>query len=388
MATISGIAALSTHLSGNPIRMTVNGAGAPAGSTGYQLLLKVTSADGELAGGPFIDAKTPVGTSANFDISGLVDQQITKTFKWPLTGFTHGHPQMVYDIWLAAGERYIDENGELQEDISATLFTIFIVKGKLPEWKLSELNAAGETWHSHYCAGNRILSLMPRTQTVSPWQPVKLFYKAAATGGKNATIIGTFSDGSTQTITQSFTAYADIIEELDIMPEHMGFLLQGAGKKLMKYTFTLGGETFTFNVDWAPHEKYYYLVADNQVGGMDCIWLRGRMKYAPTGERSITAKPRPEGAGPKVPSKIVSGNRRQRRWIINTGFAPGELSALETLLDSPNTWLLNPPPDGNGGWLNANYEVVPVIVQNSELELFDDMDDGMTNTDIEIIEAH
>lgn len=388
MATITGIASQSTHLSGNPIELTVTGSGAPAGSSGYQLLLKVVSADGELPGGPFIDAITPASDSALFDISALVDQHVQKTFSFPLSGFTNPHPQMVYDIWLYAGERYIDENGDLQETFESSSTLIFVVKGKLPEWKLSQLNQSGQTWHSHYCEGNRILSMLPRTQTVSPWQPVKLFYKPASTAARPATLIGTFSDGSTQTITQNFTYYADVIFELDIMPEHMGFVLNNGTKRLEKYTCAFGSELFTFNIDWTPREKYYYLIVDNQLGGMDCIWLRGRMKYAPTGERNMASKPRASGSGPKVPSLSVSGNRRRRRWVINTGFAPGELVALETLLDSPNSWLLLPPPDGNGGWLNITYEVIPVIVQSSELELHDDMADGMEYTDIEIIEAH
>lgn len=389
MASLSGITASSTHLSGNPIMVTVNGGGPPAKSSAYQLLLKVVSADGELLGGPFIDAKIPpASNSETFNISGLVDQQVQKTFSWPLVGFGNPHSKMVYDIWLYAGERYIDEDGELVENFEGAATLIFVVKGKLPEWKLSELNAASKTWHSYYCVGDRFLTFMPRTQTVSPWQPVKLFYKTATTGAKTGTITGTFSDGSTQVVTQSFTAYADIIIEFDIMPEHMGFPIRTIEKRLEKYTFTVGGETFTFHLDWNYHENYYYLIVDNQLGGMDCIWLRGRLKYAPIGERTTAVKPRATGSGPKIASLQTTGTRRQRRWITNTGFASGELITLDTLLDSPNTWLLKPPATGSVGWLNVNYEVIPVIIQNTELELYDELADGMENQDIEILEAH
>lgn len=367
--------------------VTVTGSGAPAGSSGYQVLLKVVSVDGGLSGGPFIDAITPATNNAKFDISGLVDQHVTKTFSFPLSGFGNPHPTMVYDVRLFAGERYIDEDGDLQESFESGGTLIFVVKGKLPEWKLSELNAASATWYSYYCVGDRFLTFMPRTQTVSPYQPVKLFWKTAATGSRTAIITATYSDGSTEVHNETFMAYVDIIIEFDCHPQHNGFDLEPTGKRMTKYTVKLG-ETFTFILDWTYRKKYYYVIADNQLGGMDCIWLRGRMKYAPTGERNLATKPRTAGSGPKVPSLVVSGNRRQRRWVLNSGFAPDELWALDILLDSPNAWLMLPPVSGITGWLNANYEVVPVIIQSNELELHDDMADGMENVDVEIVEAH
>ena len=397
--TLSEIEANSTHLSGNPIWVKAATSGIPAGATEYKILLQVISSDGELYGSPFTpDAIAPdASNEAMFEISGLVDQEMEKDFQFPLSGLYHGHPGLVYGIKLKPGERYINSNGDLQENWGDLMGPVFIVKGKLPKGLLSELNDAGSKWYDYFAIGGRFLSLMPLEQTVSPYQPVKVWMK-----GNNPdinsyvytiVITGYFDDGTTQVVEQTPMIYRDMLFEMDLQPAHHGFVLNNGSKKLLKYTVSGSGngvdyETRTFNIDWDYREKYWYVFVDNQIGGIECIWLKGRMKYVPTGERIVSSRPQPKGAGVKTPTLLVSGNNRQRKWIINTGYktGAGEMEALDILLDAPRAWLAIPPDNGSTDL--DDYALTPVIFTAGELNLRDDMEYGMDNVDIEIIEAH
>ncbi len=50
MALTLSVPAGSFHLSGNPLWVKIEGASPPAGSTGYKVLLRIISVDGDLAG--------------------------------------------------------------------------------------------------------------------------------------------------------------------------------------------------------------------------------------------------------------------------------------------------------------------------------------------------
>ena len=373
---LSGITESSTHLSGNPIQVLVTSSGVPAGASAYEVLLKIESPDGELEGAPFIDADTPdTNGLVKFDISALVDQAVNRSIAWPIPtlyeGKFHGYSDMVYDIHISAGEKYIDADGVLQETFGAAI-VIFVVKGKLPEYLLAEFNDAATDWSTWYCEGKHFMTLMPREQTVSPYQPVKLWWKTNQVWENfTGTITAYYSDGTTETHTDEGISYRTILFEYDIQPSQMGFILDNGIKKLVKYTCTIGGETFTFNIDWAHYEKYYYLFVDNQIGGFECIWLKGRMKYEPEGKRTISVKKRQQGDGIKIPTLRVSGNSRQRKWIINSGYKQGEMPALDILLDTPNAWLALPPETGDTTDIQQ-YSLIPVIVSNSSFALFDE----------------
>ncbi len=389
---LSGITNSSTHLSGNPIQILVISSGAPAGSSAYEVLLKIESNDGELEGAPFIDADTPDADGlVKFDISALVDQAVSRSIFWPIPGLYegkyHGYENMIYDVHLTAGEKYIDASGALVETFGPAV-GIFVVKGKLPEYLLSQLNEVETNWSEYFCDSKRFFSLMPRIQSVSPFQPVKLWWKTNQLQEDfTLTTTAYYSDDSIDIHIDSAIAYRPALMEFDVQPGQLGFVLKDETKYLVKYTCSLFGETFTFNVDWKPYEKYYYLFVDNQIGGIECIWLKGRMKYEPEGKRTISAKPRQQGDGIKIPTLRVSGNSRQRKWIINSGYKPGEMPGLDILLDTPNAWLALPPDDGDTTDIQR-YSLYPVIVSSSSLALFDDMKNNMDEIDIELTEAH
>lgn len=390
--TISEISDNSTHLSGNPIWVKATSSGVPAGATNYRVLLKIVDIDGVLYGGPFIAENSIDGSNVCwFNISGWVDQFIEKDFNWPLSGRVNAYPDLAYGVFLYAGERYIDSDGEPQESFQSVWGSLFIVKGKLTKIKLAEFNDAGTDWFTYFASGGKFLTLLPDNQWVSPWQPVKLWYKYPSASGAAVTLTctGTFDDGSTQVVSQTPTLTKASLYEFDLQPEHMGFTLDDGNKKLIKYTFNIaGGETRTYFIDWTHYEKYWYLFIDNQIGGIDCIWLKGRAKYSPSGQRNLSAKPIERNAGVKTPTLVVSANTRQRSWTINTGIhtEPGMMEALDIMLDSPNMWLAIPPDDGDTDL--SNYTLAPVVCNNGSLDLRNSLNNNVDSVDLELLEAH
>lgn len=396
MITISGIEDASTHLSGNPVQLTATTSGIPAGATNYKILLKIVSADGVLIGSPLIAERTPLNNVAVFNISGYIDQAIDKDFTWPIPdlyqGKMHGYEYQAYDVQIVPGEQYVDENDNLVETFQATWGTLFIVKGRLPDYYLSELNESGSSWFSYFCTGGRWLTYLPKTMFAGPYQPVKLWWKPPVDGLFPYTfrVKGYYSDGSTETADVEFSTYRGVLYEFEAhIPGH-GLTVITASKKLMYYEVSALGdpdvETRTYNIDWTHHDAVFYLFVDNRMGGVDCIMLTGAAKYTPSGDRSVSYKPYTAGSGVKQRSRYTTGSSRDRRWLINSGFKlPDELNALDILLDTEFAWLAIPPAGGSDDI--AAYKLAPIRIVNTELALSNTFANSPESIEIELIEV-
>jgi hypothetical protein len=383
--TITEIAANSTHLSGNIIKVVATTSGIPVNATDYKILLKIVSIDNLLIGSPFIDGKTPdVNNRCEFDISGYIDQHAEKDFAWPVPGVFdgkwQGYEDQVYEVQLVAGESYINSSGALVETFQSAFGTVFAVKGKLNPLVQSRLNDASATWFSYYISGGKWLTYMPATQYVGPHQPVKLWWKPPTTGLTFAfKVKAYYTDGSTDTYTGSPTMYYNVMFEFDCHPAGLGFTLSNSTKRLQYYEVWMEGtpnvEKRTFIIDWRPVENNYYLFADNQQGGIDCIWLNGAVTYSPESEKIITQKPYVSGMGTKQRTRYVGSSRRTRTWTLSSGyrFTAEEIDALDVLLDTTFAWLAVPPSAGATNI--AQYKLVPVIVGNTGFELSNSMAD-------------
>ena len=394
--TISGIANVSTHLSGNLIEVKASTSGKPAGASDYRIMLKIVSVDNVLIGSPFVLAKVPNAAGlAVFDISGLTDQHINKDFHWPIPhtyeGKWHGYQNLVYDVQLIPGEVYIDENNLLVENWQSVWGTVFIVKGKINHLFQSILNSTSSSWFDYFCSGGRWFTHQPLIQYVTPYQPVKLWWKPPLTGlSYTFNAKGYYSDGSTQTYSGSPTMYYDVMFEFDCHPDGLAFFPIINDAKLLYYEIWMTGspnlEKRTFIINWAYTEETYYLMADNQIGGIDCISLTGSVIYIPTGDRNVVIKPFDNTMTFKNRTHLVSGNKRTRQWKINSGYkSKDELAALDMLLDTPNAWLLVPPRGGSNSI--SQYSVVPVIITSSELQLNNSMED-QESIEIQFTEAY
>lgn len=392
--TLSEITTASTHLSGNPIWVKATTSAIPSGASDYKILLKITNPDNDLYGAPFIDAVAPDSDGvAWFDFSGYVDQAKAKKIRWPIPtlyeGKTTAYSDQVFDIWLYPGERYVDSDGDLQESYGEPLQPVFVVKGKLQTAAVAELNDASSSWFDYFCTGGHWLSYLPSTQIVAPYQPVKLWWKSPETKAYDIRIKGYYSDGTTATTSLTPSLYADVIYEFDVSPAINNIPVTATGKKLLYYEVwgnPSSIEKRTFRIDWTYHESYWYLFADNQAGGIDCIWLQGRVQYAPEGEKIVTGRPLARDEGATTHTRIVSGNIRRRKWIANSGMkSKAEMQALDMLLNAPAAWIAIPPASGSTDI--AAYTICPVIIDSTSLQLTDEIND-LESVDIELTEAH
>jgi len=377
MALTLTVPAGTFHLSGIPIRVNITGASAPAGSSGYMVLLKITSVDGLLVGGPFIDAKTPVSGAASFDVSGYVDQPLEKLFEWPLAGGVNPYSAQTLDINFTAGERYIDSDGDLQETWGEASATHFVIKGGVSFNELGRMYDDSSSFYAEFVTATKFLTRQPSTQIVHPFQPVKLWLLAPANGSHALKIKGYYDNGTSYTYSSTNTYFKDILHEINCMPYHadaVNLAPVKAGAKMTHYEVWIDGLTskFTFTVDtnYQRFENCSFLFAANSLGGIDVIWLSGEVEEGFNTETVKASKPWPATGTKKDRTTVVSSRVGSRTWNISTGYKPAaEIRAMADILLSRQVWLVTGAGTYNGG------TIYPVTIANSKSLLGNTMND-------------
>lgn len=374
-------------LAGIPIWVKITGASAPSGSTGYKVLLKVTSEDGLIVGGPFIDAVAPLSGEALFDASGYCNQPVTNEFEWPLTGGLNPYGDQTREVNFTAGECYIDEDGELVETWGTATGTHYIVNGGISNRRQGEFNDLSSSFYAYYVTGKRFLTYFPDNMVVYPYQPLKLWFLAASDYSATVKIKGYYEDGSSYEKGNSHTFYENIMHEINFMPYHMdatNLAPVKGGVKMTHFEAWIDGVTAksTFIVDHSYHEQCNYLFTLNGLGGIDVIWLNGEVTEKFPTESVQAFRPFPEDGTAQYPTLLVASRTGQKTWSINTGWkSAGEIRALKDALLSRQAWLLESAEGYNKGTLT------PVVVQSYSDDLINSSDD-MFAIELELIEAH
>jgi hypothetical protein len=377
------------HLSGNPLFVQVTGAVIPAGATNYKVLCKVTSTDGVLIGGPFIDAKAPDGSGeALFDVSGYCDQPLEKTFEFPLSGGLNPYNDDTLDLTFTPGESYIDSDGDLQENWGGASEGNYVVKGGVSPRELGEFNDGSTSFYDEYVTAGKFLTRMPNNQVVAPYHPVKLWLLSAAseTGQLNISVF--YEDGDGHLYQNNHGLYDNIMHEINVLPYHADSTnmkpVKNNGAKMLYYEVWITGvtETRRFYVDHTYHEQCNYLFFLNSLGGVDCVWLSGEVSKGFKTESVQAVKPFAIDGGAKDRTMIVASRTGQRTWKINTGWkSQTETEALKDLLLSKQVWLLEDASGYNQGTLH------PVTIETSSADLYDSQED-LFALEIELSEAH
>lgn len=388
MALTLSVPAGSFHLSGNPLWVKIEGASPPAGSTGYKVLLRIISVDGDLAGAPFVDGKAPASGVAWFNVSGYVDQPLEKRFEWPMAGGFNPYHEDTRVVTFQAGQTYVDENDNLVENWEVASLGYFVVKGGVSPSRMGAYNDAGSSFYSQFVEGGKFLSWMPISQVVHPNQPVKLWLLAAAGRDTLLHIKATYEDGSMYDWANPHTIYKDIMHEINCLPYHSGWdhmpAVKPGGIRMTRYQVWIEGvtETRTFVVDHSYHEQNNFLFTLNSLGGVDVIWLNGEVT-AGFETRSVEAARQFTRTGNSKERTIIVASRTGRRtWKINSGWkSRQEIEALADALLAKQAWLLHDGGTYNGGTL------YPVNIQNSSTPLTNTMND-LQSVEIELVEAH
>lgn len=375
----------AVQLSGNPIWAKVTGASAPVGSTGYNIILKITSTDGIVTGGPFIDAIPPNAAGvATFDISGLVDIPVTPQFEWPLVTGSKSYIDAAWNIKVEFGEMYINSSGVLVTTWQPTNSLIQIIKGGISDFKIGEYNDAATSFYAQIIAKGKFLTNQPTPQTVSPTQNVKLYLISPYAVNTTISVVctGYYSDNSTAVHTESCELFVDGLFEFNLNPAHVGLAMVNiAGKPMVRFTIGWGnpatvGDLREYLIDWNYHEQNNYLFAANSLSGVDVHWLTGEVKKGIDIAGTEGVKPMAQGAGARSRTVLTTGISGRKKITINTGYkSAAEIEALEDVYLSRNLWLL------------MAGKLIPVKLINSE-KLLNDTTEDVHAVDLEFEESH
>ncbi len=371
------------QLSGNRIRCDV-GTDTITGSM-YRLLLKVTSPDGSFPEG--VDAIEPDSDNkAEFDIRNRAALPIDYSFTWPLTGdIAVAQPQLAKKVTIDIGERYVqvvdNENTDtvnwagLSDDNE-----LLVLKGGVSKHQQAKYNEQGTAFYVEYIQAGKFLTLLPDNMHVSPGQPVKLWFVTKESEDQSLQLVAEYTDssGGTGTLSKDITVEAGASTEICADLATLGI----ADLDIEKYSvhFEKDGaaisETRNWQVDRGHYENNAYVFFANPVGGIDCLWLRGRVKKmlpadSETSEREASSSDTQQRATMETDTKTT-----KRKWAINSGyFTGGEEEALPQLCAAKNIWLLN----GN--------DIIPAVVDDGDNEYYNSMD-NLHEMEITLTEAH
>jgi len=374
------------QLSGNPIWCNVTGGAVPVGATGYKILLKITSLDGVLAGGPFVDAITPTALgAATFDVSGYVDQAIDPTFEWPLVNSVHAYIDAAYNVSIQSGEHYVNSSGVLVETYAATAQNIQIVKGHITDRQIGEYNDAATSFFAEVIEKCKFLTNQPDNMLVAPDQPVKLWLVSPYAANTNMVlyVTGHYADATSEMITQPFEIFQDGIFEFTVNPTHVGIPAHNTeGSQLVKFGVAVVnpadgfvGDSRTYWVNNDYQENSNFLFAANAYGCVDVIWLTGSVKITTDVSGTEGVRAMAQGASARTRSMMTTSRSGRKKYTINTGWKPEtELAGLEDVYLSKHLWLL------------YNGKLIPVSLANGEQLLADTMED-LHSVDLELVEG-
>lgn len=394
------------QLSGNPIWVKLTGAVIPENATNYKLLLRITSLDDLLKGGPFVDAIAPdENGEALFDISGYIDQPFTPEFEWPAVGVITDHTAAVFHIGLECGEQYILD-GELTSDYEAITYTdysLLALKGGVPDHLVCQYSQLYHSFVNDWINAGKFLTNQPNNAVVSPAQFVKLWYLRSVELSEDARwhldiVLSNCELSMPPGRNYTFKLSGDMVIygydsaspagmlEFSINPVFAGLPDNISYGKILSYTFWLSlrdeGETEiserrTFIVNNRYYENNNYLFSANSLGGaVDVIWLHGAVEKSIETSGTEGVKQKGFTSNSRIGSILVTGKTSRRKWKINTGYkSAAEIEALADIYLSRNLWLLH---DGR---------LIPVILTNGEKLLNDSLED-VHSADLELLEAH
>lgn len=384
MAIVTEILDGPVQLTGIPCWIKVSGGVAPVGSSEYMYLLQVISVDGKLLVEPEPDGITPdENGEVYFDISGIVDQPVKAVFQYPPVGAFVAYPTQAFNIQVKTGESYVDANGTLHEVWGETSEVFQMLKGGVSQRQIANWNKAGTNFFNTYILGGKFLTYRPQSDIVHPTQPVKLWYMLLGEIETTFEVKYYFSDGTNATYSTPVALNGDNLYEFNCNPAHLGVNIQPAGKKVLYFDVKLGfgSDVRRFVYNWDPCERPMFVLFANSIGGVDDVFLSGRMidKFDVKGD--VVNKQPERDVTIFEPVLVVPDSTGQNTWEINSGFkTPTQMLHMRDMLVSRQKWLLYPNLEVTA------YTVIPVITPGNQFQLIDRTSD-IHDIDIAFAEA-
>jgi len=387
------------QLSGNKVEIEVSNDDIKGESP--RAMLKATSTDGAVPGGPFEDARewrplTPTvegSGKAIFDFQEYLDAPTDYNFTFPY-GATYAvkHPLRAFDIDILAGASYIDndvESATYGQKITAwqeaaEAVSIRILKGGMSQYRQAQYNEDATDFYHDWILANKYLTHRPNNQKVSYNQPIRLWYLLP--GETQVTralyIFYTCADGSNGATMRMVTLDPDGLYEFILDPAlwelpantvQFGFL--------QMENLTIIGETRVFIIDPQFYsENNTFLFFANSLAGIDDVWFTGAVKLLVNSEAETGIQQLDRNATTRDRSVIETNSTGSRKWSIFPGnrLSVAEIEDLQDFIYSRFRWLV---------W---NGKIVPVNLERGEFELTNTIRDLVINDELEFVfvEAH
>lgn len=347
-------------LSGNPINIEATTSGIPVGATNYKILLQVTSNDGKLLGSPFApDAIAPNSNNKSiFDISGLVDEQITLSFASTPALINRG--ENLFNITVDVGERYINNSGEPVTNWAGINKNILVLDGKATKHQVTVWNKNSSSFYKEYIEARKFITIQPAEKTTVIAAPEKLWWMhdpQSTNKGLFLLITAYYSDNSTEVIQGNFDG-KDLKSAVMTLPGDLlecnpfGFEFEiPEGETIEKVTARVAegdvddhtplSPEVTYIIDNDFYEENNYILYKNRYGAIDPLWCTGECteKHSPT---SVFAQvPQSMGALPGSRTIEVSSKTITTSYELSTGYkSKEEIFALQDFVASTQMWLI------------------------------------------------
>jgi len=360
-------------------------------------LLKATSTDGAVPGGPFEDSKPWTMTSdtagyAVFDFSEYFDAPVDYDFTYPYgDAVAVKHALRAFDLDILAGASYIDDDeesetyGEKQEtwQDAANAVSIRILKGGLSQHRQSVYAENESTFYADFIQGNKFLTYRPDKQKIAYAQPVRLWYLLPGTESVtyDLKVVYTAADGTETTLTYPVDLDPDGLYEFVLDPVKHG--IPSDAQKFVVYLAsgeTLITEQRTFVIDSKDYEKNTFLFFTNSLGGIDDLWFTGAVKFSLSASGETGSVELDRSATQKDRSVMVTSSSGSRKWFVYPGnrLTEDDMDYLQDFIYSRQKWLV------------LNGYIIPVNLELDEFELTDSIADLVINEELEfeLTEAH
>jgi hypothetical protein len=383
----------TVQLSGNQVEVEVTNDAITGESP--RALLKATSTDGAVPGGPFKDSRdwrpldTPVEGSgkAVFDFQEYLDAPPDWDFTFPYgASVAIKHPLRAFDIDILAGASYIDDDplsatyGQKIEAWQAPeeAVSMRILKGGLSQDRQSQYNEANTNFYQDFIQGNKYLTNRPNNQRISYNQPVRLWYllPGAVQVTRALYIVYTLDDGTAGATMRSITIDPDGLYEFILDPLFWDLPTNTASFTVFQMeNLAIVGEMRTFYIDSDYYENNTFLFFANSLSGIDDVWFTGAVKLTLSTEGETGLQQLDRTATTRDRSVIVTGKTGSRKWSIFPGnrLNVADMESLQDLLYSKFIWIV---------W---NGKTVPVNLENGDFDLTDTKRDLIINDELELV---
>ena len=258
-----------------------------------------------------------------FDVSNYLASEIASSFSHPVGDIITVHQTTRAVFRVAMWESYY-QNGQIINEPEVYTQQYWAIKGGISLELEAQLNDFGTSFYTQWLQEGKFLTWMPRTQTVNPAQPIKLYYLVLPGIDTVRVKVTTYEknmDGISTTTRAAMFAPAGSVLELNV-----GYLNLFSTVNDYKYEVWLENgsgqavsEKFTFVIDETNYINNRFFVFKNSLNGYDTLWCRGAQNTQHKINNTLVERSRALDITGSDPTLVNHRGMRETIYNANTG---------------------------------------------------------------------